>query len=115
VTIVSILLYDWVVDPERENFYELVGKVKEESDKAYKWSGYSRIMSGRVELPDKVESVPFLTTKVLQMWWSKAAWRRIVKEGHGFIWAEASRSMLTTQRGRETLSCDGVVYKSVEF
>jgi hypothetical protein len=116
-TLVCILLYDWVVHPTDEFHFELVGEVQPESgSKGVKRSAFSKIMCHRAELPEGVvESVPFLTAKVVQMWFSKAAWRRIGKEAHGFIWAEASRSIFTIEQGRHTLSYDDVVYKSLDF
>jgi hypothetical protein len=79
-------LYKWVVDPEDITDF----RYRSYDDTQY-----------------------FLTTKVVQMWWSKSVWGRIRKEGHGFIIEEMCRSTYKHEQDRHNLSYDGVVYKNV--
>jgi hypothetical protein len=84
--VVCMVLYRWVVNPRDDCIFEYVGGTG---------------------------SAPFLTAKVVQIWWSKKVWKRIGEEGHGFIVDEAVRSR--TFYGDEMgLEYDSVVYKTLE-
>jgi hypothetical protein len=84
--VVFMPLYKWVVDPE---------DVTDCTNRSYDNTQY------------------FLTTKVVQMWWSKSVWEKIRKEGHGFIIEEMCRSTYKHEQDRHILSYDGVVYKNM--